>query len=156
MGVQHYSVETYHVETSIGYLLQQVRTAMGDSLDAELADLGISWAQWKVLICIHFGDKPTSANLCRILEMDTGSMTRMLDRLEEKKLIQRNRCVQDRRVIYISLTDAGKAMVPEMLDAVVKVMNYLLVDFSAEEVTLFKSMLRRILANAAKLKAANS
>jgi DNA-binding MarR family transcriptional regulator len=133
-----------------------VRTALGDSLDTELADLGISWALWKVLIRIHFGNKPTSANLCRGLEMDTGSMTRMLDRLEEKGLIERNRCVQDRRVIYLSLTDAGKAMVPDMLEAVVKVLNYLLVDFSEEEVALFKSMLRRILANAEKLKAAES
>ncbi|MBV8464606.1 MAG: MarR family transcriptional regulator [Burkholderiales bacterium] len=150
MGVKHYSVETYHVENSIGYLLQQVRTCLGDTLNDELADLGISWAQWKVLIRIHFGDKPTSANLCRGLEMDTGSMTRMLDRLEEKGLISRNRCIHDRRVIYLALTDAGRAMVPDMLEAVVTVLNDLLEDFSVEEVELFKSMIRRILANAEK------
>jgi len=147
MSVEHYSVENYQLEDSIGFLVQQVKNVLGSSLDKELAGLGISWAQWKVLMRVHYGVAKTAADLCRCIETDTGSMTRMVDRLEEKGFLRRARDEADRRIVNLYLTEAGLALVPAMLDAVVKVLNFHLRDFTAEEVVLLKSMLRRIVAS---------
>ncbi len=52
---------------------------------------GVTAAQFKVLIIIAQFDVDTPAELCRNLSLDSGSMTRMLDRLEQKGLLARQR-----------------------------------------------------------------
>ncbi|MFY9254521.1 MAG: MarR family transcriptional regulator [Fuerstiella sp.] len=42
------------------------------------------------------------------------AMTGLLDRLEKQELVKRDRCTQDRRVVYIELTDKAKALLNEM------------------------------------------
>ena len=46
----------------------------------------------------------TAAELARIGCVDTGAMTRMLDRLEAKGLVRRSRCPKDGRVVQLELT----------------------------------------------------
>ena len=42
------------------------------------------------------------------------AMTGLLDRLEKQELVKRERCTQDRRVVYIELTDKAKALLNRM------------------------------------------
>jgi MarR family transcriptional regulator, 2-MHQ and catechol-resistance regulon repressor len=46
------------------------------------------------------------------------AMTGLIDRLEEQQLVRRERCQNDRRVIYIGLTDQGKKLLASMDNAV--------------------------------------
>jgi DNA-binding MarR family transcriptional regulator len=146
MAYTHYTVDNYQMDDSIGYLTSQVKAVLGGSLNSQLADLGISYPQWKVLMHVHNERGFTAAELCRCLETDTGSMTRMIDRLEEKGFLRRVRSETDRRVVKLELTDAGRALVPAMLNAVVNVLNHHLRDFTPDEVALLKSLLRRVVA----------
>jgi len=43
--------------------------------------------------------------------------TRLLDKLSDKKLIERSRCKQDKRVVYVSITKQGLAMLTELDNA---------------------------------------
>jgi DNA-binding MarR family transcriptional regulator len=142
-----YSPDTWTLDESLGYLLAQVRGKLVAAIDAELAELGITWAQWGILLKIASGKGDTASDLCRN-GCDTGSMTRMLDRLEQKGLISRERSQEDRRVVLLRLTDAGKALYPQLPPIAVKVLNYHLRGFSPEELETFKGYLRRMLANA--------
>jgi DNA-binding MarR family transcriptional regulator len=142
-----YSPDTWSLDESLGYLLAQVRGKLVAAIDAELAELGITWAQWGILLKIASGKGDTASDLCRN-GCDTGSMTRMLDRLEQKGLISRERSQEDRRVVLLRLTDAGKALYPQLPPIAVKVLNYHLRGFSPEELETFKGYLRRMLANA--------
>jgi hypothetical protein len=81
----------------IGYLVTGVRTRMMQEMDACLNPYGLTAAQFIILRRIAEGVATTAAELCRVLEYDTGSMTRMLDRLEEKNVIIRERSSDDRR-----------------------------------------------------------
>ena len=47
----------------------------------------------------------SASDLCKGISYDAGAMTRMLDRLETKGLIRRNRSAQDRRLMYLELTE---------------------------------------------------
>lgn len=145
MSHVHYTVDNYQLEDSIGWLTNQVKVVLSASLNSELADLGISYAQWRVLMRIYSEQGVTAAELCRCMESDTGSMTRMVDRLEEKGFLRRVRSDVDRRVVKLELTDAGRALVPAMLDAVVTVLNHHLRDFTPDEVKSLKSLLRRMI-----------
>src|SRR5690606_39284534 len=64
-----------------------------------LAPLGLTAMQWRPIAILARGIVDTPAGLARILEVDTGAITRTLDRLEAKSLLRRVRCTEDRRVV---------------------------------------------------------
>jgi DNA-binding MarR family transcriptional regulator len=82
---------------------------------------------------------------------DTGAVTRLLDRLEAKGLVQRQRSAEDRRVIDLELTAEGKNVAGEVPKVIVQLANQVLAGFSQEEFGLFKEMLNRALLNARSL-----
>ncbi len=142
-----YSVETWTMDESLGYLMHQVRGRLVAAIDAELEPLDITWAQWGTLLKIANGRANTASELCRSMAGDTGSMTRMLDRLEQKGLIRRERSAQDRRIVQLSLTRAGQKLYPKLPPIAVKVLNRHLRGFSRDELETLKGFLRRMLSN---------
>ncbi|HEX5125654.1 MAG TPA: MarR family transcriptional regulator [Rhodocyclaceae bacterium] len=143
----HYDGSNYDPSESIGFLLSRVKLVMVASLDADLESLDITGAQWAVLMRIAHGCGKTAADLCRDGSYDTGSMTRMIDRLEEKGFIHRERSTEDRRVVQLALTDQGEALLPELRKIGAKMLNRHLKDFTAADVQKLKDLLRRMLAN---------
>ena len=112
-----------------------------------MADLGMTGAQLPILMSLAHGRAKTAADLCRCSGHDTGSMTRMLDRLEEKGLICRERSTTDRRVVELHTTPAGQELLGQVVPLVVNALNQSLQGFSAEEFELAKSLLRRMIGN---------
>jgi DNA-binding MarR family transcriptional regulator len=143
-----YSADAYRPEESVGLLIGMVRSQFMASLDDELADLGLTGAQLPVLHWVCHTPAATAATLCRSLGTDTGSMTRMLDRLEEKGFIRRIPSQSDRRVVHVQLTAAGKALRPMITPRVVEVLNRNLAGFTHKDLETLKGLLRRILVNA--------
>lgn len=142
-----YDAATYCRDESIGFLISAVRGRIVASLDTALEPLGITGPQWGALMALYNGAE-TAADTCRQLGCDTGSMTRMLDRLEEKGLLRRERSASDRRVVKLVLTDAGRALPATAIPLVVGVLNDYLRHFTPEEVTQLKALLRKLLASA--------
>lgn len=142
-----YTPETYTLDDSIGYLLSSVKNRLVQGMDAEMADLGMTGAQLPILMSLAHGRAKTAADLCRCMNYDTGSMTRMLDRLEEKGLICRERSTTDRRVVELHTTPAGQELLGQVVPLVVNALNQSLQGFSAEEFELAKSLLRRMIGN---------
>jgi DNA-binding MarR family transcriptional regulator len=93
------------------------------------------------------GVAATAADLCRLLHYDTGSMTRLLDRLEEKGWIRRERSKEDRRVVRLQLTSAGRAVLPRLQDSAALVVQRMLAGFSAAEVRDLRGFLSRMVEN---------
>ena len=55
------------------------------------------------------GETASPSALCKGVSYDPGAMTRMIDRLERKKLVRRVRSPEDRRKIIVELTAGGSA-----------------------------------------------
>src|ERR1700747_1634947 len=89
--------------------MSRARASLLAGLDAELAPFGLNAMQYAVLKHLADGNARTAAGLCRHMYYDTGSMTRILDRLEEKGLLRRERCQDDRRVVFLRVAAAGRA-----------------------------------------------
>jgi DNA-binding MarR family transcriptional regulator len=149
-----YRAEGYSADDSVGYLMRRIITLVGQAIEREFESTGLTNAQWMPLFKLYGGHASTVAELARACELDAGSMTRLLDRLEAKNLCRRVRSCDDRRVVNLELTDAGRiaaAGVPEVLS---KVQNEHLAGFSEEEWLLLKGFLRRILSTAQRLQPA--
>ena len=135
------------VAFALGPLIGRVRSIMLSKLDAELQPFGLTGMQFAILKNVADGTAETAADLSRLMHYDTGSMTRMVDRLEEKALIRRERSKDDRRVVSLRVTDAGRTALPRLRDSVASVIQRLLTGFSATEVNDLRSLLARMIEN---------
>jgi DNA-binding MarR family transcriptional regulator len=151
-----YELESYQPRKGVGHLLSRVRTEMLSALDkaleadAELSAKEISAAQFIVIAALALADSARSASdLCKGLSYDAGAMTRMIDRLESKGLIRRNRRPDDRRVVYVELTEEGSRAYPRMREVSMGVANRFLRGFSMPEARQLEGYLSRMLENAA-------
>jgi DNA-binding MarR family transcriptional regulator len=132
---------------SVGYLLGRARASLLAGLDAELAPFGLNAMQYAVLKQLGEGSARTAADLCRYMYYDTGSMTRVLDRLEEKGLLKRERCSNDRRVVFLKVAPAGRAQLPRLRAVGSRVLEDHLRGLRSAEVELLKRLLGHMIDN---------
>lgn len=151
-----YESDNYEPCRSVAHLLGQVRTEMLAALDRELtgdrhvADIGVTAAQFVVIARLAAADRKKSASdLCKEMSYDAGAMTRMIDRLESKGLIRRVRCPQDRRLVYLEMTEQGRAAFPRLREISMAIQNRFLRGFNRADARQLESLLGRMLENAA-------
>jgi DNA-binding MarR family transcriptional regulator len=132
---------------SVGQLMGRARASMLSGLDAELAPFGLSAMQFAVLKHLSEGTARTAADLCRVMFHDTGAMTRILDRLETKGLVRRERCREDRRVVFLRVAANGRAQLPRLMAVATRVIDAHLAGFSAMEIEALKAYLGRMIEN---------
>jgi DNA-binding MarR family transcriptional regulator len=150
---QIYEVETYQPASCVGQLIYRVRAAQMSALDQELAQdpdlapLEISAAQYTIISVMAKRGVDSGAQLCKDLSYDAGAMTRMIDRLEAKGLVNRRRCPEDRRLMKLELTEAGLAALPKLRACSVRVLNRFLQGFSLAEARQLEGFMVRMLQN---------
>jgi DNA-binding MarR family transcriptional regulator len=106
-------------EAAVALLLTAdvVRRAMGAAVEPH----GITVQQYNVLRILRGAGAeglPTLEIVERMIEQTPG-ITRLIDRLESKKLVSRQRCPNDRRRVFCRITPAGTALLAK-LDAPVR------------------------------------
>ncbi|WP_152226979.1 MarR family winged helix-turn-helix transcriptional regulator [Pseudomonas sp. SCB32] len=143
--MNHYDVADFPFKGSIGHLLGAGALLKDRLLDKHLAHLDITAAQFKVLFFIGHDRANTPAELCRELSIDSGSMTRMLDRLARKDLLVREPCQHDRRSVRLHLSAAGQAVNDQAPQIAVAAMNELVGSLSREELRTLTGLLDKIL-----------
>ncbi|HUH93731.1 MAG TPA: MarR family transcriptional regulator [Casimicrobiaceae bacterium] len=144
--VGYYDAKSYDPKASIGGLLSRVKMKLFDALEAELEPLGITAAQYVILVNLASG-VDSASGLCRSVSYDPGAMTRMIDRLEKKRLVKRVPCAEDRRIVRLALTDEGRAVYPQLVEKAAGVLNDRLRGFEPEEVKQLERLLERMVTN---------
>jgi DNA-binding MarR family transcriptional regulator len=147
-----YNARDYQPSESVGFMMRRIVSHISREVDRELEPLGLTNAQWVPLLKLHLGCGSTVAELARESDLDAGSMTRLLDRLESKDLCRRVRSVDDRRVVHIELTPAGTAAAEQIPAVLSRVQNAHLAGFTVEEWHTLKGLLRRVLTTAQTLR----
>ena len=142
-----YDAKTFDHRRCIGPLISRVRVALLEALDGALSPLNVTAAQYVVLSSLASGAESAS-QICRGISYDAGAMTRMIDRLEQRGLLQRVSVADDRRTTKLELTEEGKALYPKMRASAMAVVNGLLRGFTKTEARQLESFLKRMLDNA--------
>ena len=151
-----YESSTFQPGRHIGALVSRVKVEMLAALDRELsqdkrlAPLEMSAAQYIIVanLAAGPGEPKSAADLCKVISYDAGAMTRMLDRLEAKGLIRRTRSSQDRRLMNLELTEAGRSAYPRMREISMAIANRFLRGFTKAEARQLEAFLNRMLENA--------
>ena len=143
--MNHYSKENFRPTQSIGFLINKARNILTVEMDTALKDLDISSQQMGILLSLTLGLAATPFELSKVLGIDTGLMTRLLDKLEQKGLLERSRSLEDRRVVNLTLTEKGgeiSAQIPEIAPGV---LNARLKHFNREEFKELGRLLNKFL-----------
>jgi len=142
-----YDGRKYDVRRSIGHGLAHLMMLLRREVEMRMAEHGLTDAQWKPLWLLKTGRAATAIELAREMMIDAGAITRMLDRLEAKALIERVRSETDRRVVHLKLTDAGEQVVQEVPHVLAAVNNDFLRGFSDKEFRQLHDFIERMTAN---------
>ena len=141
---QHYKLESYRLADSVGFLLKSALHAMRERVSERFVTAGLTFQQWIVLMHIREGRAVTVAALCRENHHDSGAMTRLIDQLEKRELIERRRSAKDRRVVELLVTKEGQKLVESLKPLVIDTLNEALDGFTRAEVRDLEGYLRRI------------
>ena len=139
-----YESSTFEPDRSIGYLIRVINQAALARLDPVIEAEGMSNTQWQVLVSIYFNRGLTCAALARDLSHDKGAMTRIVDGLEERGLLKRERNADDRRVFDLALTEAGRDAAERGRGQVVDSWNAWLADWHHADIEALIASLQRL------------
>ena len=112
-----------------------------------LAPFGIVPVQFAILDLCFRGQADTVTELSRLVPIDSASISRNVDRLVKRGLIQRRRSRSDRRVVKLALTEEGMTVVPRIMERLQEVNSILLRGVTQEEMRGSMSMLQKVTAN---------
>jgi len=145
--MDHYTTKNFTLTTSVGFALTKARNLLAAEMDAALKELDITSQQMGILLSMSRGKAATPFELSKLLGIDTGLMTRMLDKLETKDLLARSRSVDDRRVVNLALTEKGEEVAARIPDVAPKVLNARLEKFTTAEFDEFCRLLRKFIGD---------
>ena len=120
-------------ETRIITRIGRIRKALKREFELRAAPLDITSSQLQVLRCLWRGDGATVSALTCDASSDGGTVTGVLDRLERKALIRRERSKTDRRVVQIWLTDAGRELEEPLTDIIEEINAVALIGLDDEQ-----------------------
>lgn len=133
MSKQHYKLATYKSQLSLGYLVKRAHSLMLDVLEPVIEQLGFSFIQYVIMATLRDGIAVNPKDICSQYRHDSGALTRVIDQLSERGLLERVRRDRDRRKVELQLTAAGRATIESLMPLVVDKLNETLTDFSKSE-----------------------
>jgi DNA-binding MarR family transcriptional regulator len=98
----------------LGFLLHDVARLLRKRFDQRARVLGLSRAQWSVLAHLSRNEGIRQTALADILEVEPITLARLLDRLEEARLVERRADPTDRRARLLYLRTAAHPLLDQM------------------------------------------
>jgi MarR family transcriptional regulator, transcriptional regulator for hemolysin len=95
----------------LGFLLSSTARVMRRVMDQRAAQLGLTRAQWTVLIALKREEGRRQIDLARDLDLEPITVARLIDRLEAAGLVERRRCADDRRAHRLFLQPAAEPVI---------------------------------------------
>jgi DNA-binding MarR family transcriptional regulator len=142
-----YRADETQLMSSLGYYLTKARNVLVERTDRAVKPLGLTAQQIGVILMLSSRRASTPFELSRAMSYDSGSMTRLLDRLEKKGFVVRTRSDADRRMVKLELTSQGHEAARQLPGLGAAVLNEQLRGFSAEEHATLIELLGRFIAN---------
>jgi DNA-binding MarR family transcriptional regulator len=115
--MKHLSAKQEEVSTldsHVGFWLRFVSNHVSQRFAARVAATGVTVAEWVILREMFDADVTSPSVLAASTGLTRGAVSKLVERLRAKKLLTRVESAQDRRYQDVSLTAAGRALVPQL------------------------------------------
>jgi DNA-binding MarR family transcriptional regulator len=144
MPRHHYQASTYRAQNGIGYLIKRAHSLMLDVLEPVLEKHGFTFVQYVILSWLRDGIALNPKDICFQFRHNSGALTRVIDQLAARGLLERIRRDRDRRKVELQLTAGGRETIEILIPLVVQKLNLALADFSSAEVREFLRLLIKL------------
>ncbi len=132
------------LEQCINFMLTKAQHSVQQVFKEGLESFGITPGQYMVLKCLWDENGITVKHLADRLQLDSSTITGILDRLETKQLIARQPDKNDRRALNVVLTPQGKDL-QEPVDQAIETANHKVLNcLDNEQAQNFKAILHKI------------
>ena len=137
---------------SFHYLSMANHMMVQKKLMEQLKDTGLTLGQPKVLDYLKDHDGASQKEIAAGCLIEAGSLTSILNRMEEKGLIERKMLNGNRRTFHIFMTESGKKNLKLVEETFEKIEETALNNVSEEEQKVFMEIFLRIYRNLAEIK----
>lgn len=146
-----FTIEDCAASRSPGRLLRRLDKIMSGQIEAKFDGFDLNFQQWIALKVVRDGVVGNAGELASELGITTGATTRMIDLLESRGLLARDRTAEDRRVVRLAITPAGRETVAQLQGDVVSTWNEVVADFTQAEAELLVQLLAKLLVAAERV-----
>lgn len=134
--------ENTHVKFMI--VMNKMMSSIQNELTQQWKDLEINDTEFLVLFALDANGPLTIQDIGQKINMTSGTMTYVIDKLEKKAYIKRVRCSEDRRRIYIELTDDGKLFWDETIEVHTEHLKNFFSHVSDEEMVQLTNLMKKV------------
>lgn len=106
-------MKTSRIQDHLGFWLNRISNEVHDAFIAKLKKVEISIPEWCVLIILYHETEPTPAKIAAQVGIDRAAISRTVEKLVQRRFIKRT-IGEDRRYIYLQLTEKAKNLVPKL------------------------------------------
>lgn len=131
----------------IGYRVKLLSQLMARKLQERLEPFGLTPFHWVVLCCLWDEDGLPTSSIGEKLQQVGGTLTGVLDRMEERSLVRRERDIDDRRIWRIWLTEEGKQLETVLPPIVAEVPEQAMKGIPPAQRELFSQLVDQAIAN---------
>ena len=135
------------MDDTLHYLIMANQMLVQKALLEQLKDTGLTIGQPKILDYLKDHDGCNQKEIAKACFLEAGSLTTILNKMEEKGLIERRILNGNRRSFHIFMTEEGKKKQQLVTQAVAKIEEKALSGVSAEEFQQFLAVYGKIYAN---------
>ena len=131
-------------------VLTRASSAVGAHTDADAGRHGLSMAEFAALEALYHRGDLLVGELQRKVLKSSGGITYVVDRLQEKGLVERKPCPGDRRAVFAAITAEGRALMDRIFPVHARAIEAAMSSLSAEEKREAIGLLRRLGRGAAE------
>ncbi|WP_282033357.1 MarR family winged helix-turn-helix transcriptional regulator [Metabacillus indicus] len=125
-------------------VLSRAHRAINDQVNKQITSFGLNPTEFAVLeLLYHKGDQPLQQIGGKIL-LASGSITYVVDKLEQKQLLTRKACEKDRRVTFAQITENGKQLIERIFPAHQEGLNEIVGILSEEEKQTVIDLMKKV------------
>lgn len=134
------------------YYLARLNRQIKDVMDSTLRKHGLTLVEWRLLQSLADQNSLTICDLAQFAVVDRTVASRLVEKLNERKLVRKVALAHDKRFVQVSITSKGQNLLGACHDPVTAVRNALFARISATEVDSFIETLQVLLENAGSAK----
>ncbi len=133
-------------DLALGLWVKLVRafSVLSKATSQDIERYGLTQAQFGVLECLGHLGPMTLGQLSRKKLVSGGNMTVVVDNLEKLGLVQRRHCKDDRRSIYVGLTEAGQRRFEEIFPQHAVFVERMVSGLTADEQEQLSGLLKKL------------
>ncbi|MEZ6090259.1 MAG: MarR family transcriptional regulator [Pirellulaceae bacterium] len=122
---------------------------VGDQLENRLSrffrEHGLTLSRFNVLRSLILAEKPlTCGEIGERMIQVVPAITSLVDHLESQGLVERKRCTDDRRVVHVCVTEAGKKLADDVMGPLSKMERELFTGMSQTDLTDLTTLLEKV------------